>query len=370
MGFRDVGAPASSAMMKRTRINDMGVYQQSRRYNYRNGKKVSNYNRVLKLVKAQTQRLLFRYANISDEADPYGSTFIRNGVLAADPTQRRYPIHCFNLSSINQTAGTTLGELAACPGFQLRGDAASGALYWVPLQARATDGTTLVSTWSRPQAPDTITNPGRKSLLDWTRVRLHMYGKKKQPSFVKISFVKFLEEECVPDFQLNTTTGISPNLGGEAYDFWSSRLKPLVSSQIASKNQVVYKKQIKVLKEMFVNIQPIDAAAETAASDSRGHIKILDVFNRWNRMHDYQLNSTSGANIQTDVQLADPDYGPVQVAGYSGYLRDKSTAIWLVIESVTPTQVTLEDPASNSETQVSYDFNIETKHSVIGNGVL
>lgn len=359
------------SLTKKVRINDVGTYQQSRRFNYRVGRRATKLNRALKLVQAQTQKMLLRYANISDEADPFGSTFIRNAVLTSDNTQRRYPIHCYNLFSNNQSGPSTAPDFfSAVPGFELRGDAATGSLYWSPIIAKAIDGTTDSLIWSRIQAPQLDFQPGRFSLIDWSRIRLHMYGKTRQPSFVKISLVRFDQEEFAPDFELNTSTGVSPSLPAEPYDFWASRLKPLVSSQIASKPQAVYKRQIKVLKEYFVNIQPIDAGAETASSDPRGHIKIMDIFNRWNRVIDYQLPGvTAGTNVQTDAQLADPDYMNTVNLGYSGYLRDKAKAVWLMIESVSPTQLASgTDGATSAQTQVSYDFNIEVKHSVLGPG--
>lgn len=357
---------------KKVKINDMGVYQQSRRYQYRNGKRNGKLSRALKLVKAQTQKMLLRYANISDEAEPFGSTFIRNAVLTEDNTIRRYPIHIFNLFSLNQGITGAPSEYSAVPGFELRGIAATGQLFWAPIVAKAIDGVTDSLVWSKIQNSSTTTQAGRHSLIDWTRIRLHMYGKKKEPSFIKISLVKFDEDEVCPDFQLNVTTGISPTLGVEAYDFWSARLKPLVSSQIASKPQTIYRKQMKVLKEYFVNIQPIDAAAETSASDNRGHIKILDIFNRWSRVNDYQtIASDTDEGVQTDAQLADPDFmGPINL-GYGGYLRDKQRAVFLLIESVSPSQLASgTSGAIASERAVSYDFNIEAKHSILGVGVV
>lgn len=350
---------------KRARVyNDPASYKQLSSTYVKSGRRASNRSRNAKLWRALTTGVRFRHSLISDMSAANGAVVLRHGPVDEPATNTFMPVRIFNLSNINQGAAADGSVNAGFGSYYLQMVTSTGNLVWAAQPGTAADGTTSRASYEQIMGEDSITL-GRRALKDWTRAKLCIYGKTKAPSTVRISMIRFLDPELCPEYNLDKSIGVSGNVPQKALEFWQSRLKPLINGAVADHPKLYGTGPLmKVLKRWVFNINPIDAAAETAASDPRGHMKHVDIFNRWNRIVNFTV--PVGTNNDTYSSLNNPNNTVVPEAGFSAYLRHPEQSIYLLIESITENTVAFNaSNATMAETQVTMDFNIQTKYSTI-----
>lgn len=354
-------------------INDPASYRQLASTYSRAGKRARPSVIRARLVKDLVAPVRFRFANLGSLGRANGAVWLYHRPVDVGATKYELPVHLYNLSVINQggtasdaSAGTGTNQ-APPVGYKLRINSASpGAMEFQVIPGLDLDGTTARSSMKITGPGDNTTAIiGRDGLLQWSRIRLCIWGKVTRPSTVKISIVRFKEPEFTPDNYVNLANGNpSTTVSQDAMEFWRTRTKPLVNGLIAGYPRPA-EKNMKVLKSWRVNINPIDAAAETAGSDSRGHMKHLDIFNRWNRNIDFTTKVTAD-NAITYAQLTTAAHTLTASTGYAGWPRQIEKSLYLMIESVTPDTVAWDaNDAASVGTQVSYDINIETQYGHI-----
>lgn len=351
-----------SSVGKRRRVtfDDPSSYKQLASYKQRSGRKIKASARQYKLLKDLIQSVRFRYAQFTKITATQGAVFLSHKLDAASPTVVRMPVCIVNLTAVNQ-GGVADGTLQATPGMYFLQQVATGVasaqtFSWVGIAGFGTDGTTAKSAYQVIGPSDNL-NPviGRRGFLEWSRIRLCLWGKVKNPSTVRLSLIQFTEPEFTPEYSLNPATGSSAAVTGDARELWQHRVKPLLNGLISNQPRMT-SKGVRVLKRWDVNINPIDAAAETAASDARGHMKHFDLFHRWNRHIDF-TEKLAGENDETYANLIQAGDTSVPATGYTGLPRDLEKGIYFMLESITPVSTIASDDANSA---VSFDINVET----------
>lgn len=344
---------------KFTTLPDRASYNQLATTRRKYGKRVRTSVYQARLLKTLFTSVRQRYANFSAVSTANGRVFIAHQTGDAGDTFKFMPIHLLSLSTCNQGFTTDNTQQTPPALYTMQLATASGAINWSKINGIAADGTTARGSWEIV-GPSDVTTPviGRKGFLNWTRIRLCIWGKIKNPTNVRLTLLRFTEDEFCPEANVNYTTGIGTAVSNEAREMWVQRLKPLLVGQIGAQPRAS-NRGFKVIKRWDVTMNPIDAGAETSASDPRGHMRHIDLFHRWNRMVDFTTKLT-GENDETYANLVSATNTSVPGSSYTGVPGVLSKGLYLMIESVSPN---LEAFGASDTTKAnltaSYDINVE-----------
>jgi len=363
---------------------DPSSYQQFDQAKITRGRFASKRERHEKLLDASKSTVLYRHAGLGDLSITRGELTRQNGIYwlsnhidsgSSPPSVKELPIHLLPLFSVNQgfipqannqLCGVAHWRLSQHP---------DNRLFWQALSGVNTDGTTASQRFEIVQNKEAANGQyhfvGRKSLIDWSNVRLTFWGKKSGPTRIRVSLVKFTDDRFTPEF------GATNNLGNadvqsfvdlRARQLWLERLKPLMTNP-AARHPMNSRtpEHMKILETQVIEISPIDAAAETAPGDSRAHIRHITLFNRWNRLMDY---SEPVYDNETFDDLNNPYIvlKPRQ-AGFWGQPRAYESNIYVMIESFQPS-VTQSDDAARLRSVLntaSFDKLVDVQHTCLSN---
>lgn len=360
-------------------IGDPASYRQLGMTKRRYGRKLSTKFRDLKLMQTVAVPLRFHFGRANDINAAEGPYWLSQQQYNA--TSYRLPVYLFNLFTVSQLAnGLVDTNKQAYPGFELYRDTTTGRYSWGPVPGLSvTDGSTATYVKERI-APSASTDHiiGRKGLLDWTRARVCIWGKKQNPTYVRVRLIRFTDEEFCPEFSINRTTGFTPTSVSypKVNEYWENQIKYLLNGPQGSAPRSDRKQYVKVLKEFIVKMNPIDASAETAESDPRGHMRHIDLFNRWGRVLDFTEPDPTNAPSMEDVRNVNKFEQPTRE--YSGYLRRADQAVYVMIDSVQPYEEVsssnaLPRPRPSTDAGLgltaSFDITIDTNYSVIEKAV-
>lgn len=350
--------PYSRRGAKRRRVyNDPASYRQLSTVVSRKGRRISANKRSRKLWGALQQGIRYRFGWVSDINAASGAGGLLHQPVDAGATSYRVPIVIFPLNNIIEP-----GSLPPFGGYGLYMTSA-GDMFFQAVNGVKADGTTA-SNQIEQITGDGAVVLGRKALHDWSRIRLCLWGKTKAPSEIKISIVRFPLEQATPEDQMNFTTGVGGSVQQPGKEFWQARVKPLINGPIAEKVRVNNVKAMQVIDSWVVKFNPIDASAETSASDPRGHMKHIDIFRRFNRLINY--SKPPPVNDDTYAQLNLPNRTTVPAESYSYHPRWPGARMYLLLESLTPDTVAYNaDTATKQATQVTFDWNIQSQYSTI-----
>lgn len=362
---------------RRSTFNDGGgSYTQMTYQRSKSGKRIKTLTRHLRLLKTTVEPLRYRFGTAQDVNAAQGTYWLSNRNL--DSINRALPVYLMPLFNVRQGGGTDQTVLNARAMYQLTRSTAGYAFrptYGIDPVA----GTGLVT--AVRQVPPSITGndgPGRKGLCDWTRFRFCFWGKKKNPSNIRVSLIKFLDEELCPE-TYDDKTGVfvppaSPPIGAtvsdKAAEFYQMKVKYLLNGHLGIYNRFDRQKYVKVIKQWNINFNPIDAAAETADSDGRAHMRHLDIFNRWNRPVDYTDRNLKNPQSYTDT--LNINLGGTPNDAFSGYLKNPERNVYIMIESVQPVADDVANaanpvaaPSDFSDLTCSFDVVMESNYSIM-----
>lgn len=359
-----------STRVKRQRVGDPASYRQLQSVRRKYGRKIRTVPRVLRLMRTVTEPIRYRWGKVQDINAATGSYWLTNQVY--DANNRLMPVYLMPLFNVNQgaaadntfNAGRVLYELVH----------ATTGVFWRAVNGVNPNNTAAVTNSPQIVAPavQASDGPNRRGLVDWTRVRLCFWGKKKNPSQVRVRLVRFLEEEFCPEFvdtKVDATgfTAIAPT---KVAEYWvNGHLKYLLNGHMGAAARFDRKRYMKILKEWVIDINPVDAGAETSASDPRPHMKHLDIFNRWNRVNDYTDRSL--AQPSTYADLVDVNRAPAANLARTGYLKNPEKQIYVLIESVEPVEQNTASTANprpaplDPDFSVSFDALFESNYTVV-----
>lgn len=354
------------------RVGDPASYRQLTTVKRKFGRKLRNMTRHLRLLKTVTEPIRFRFGRVQDVNASNGSYWLTNQPL--DANQRVLPLYLmplFNIRNPASSGGNT--QQAGRAMYELGHD--TNGFFW-----RVVNGTNPLSTAGvtnsvQPVSPTNVNTDqvGRKGLCDWTRIRLCIWGKTQNPSQVRVSLVKFLDEEFCPETY--DTKGIGATTGyvnSKCAEWLTNKVKYLLNGHMGAYGRVDRGRYTRVLKQWVVNINPIDASAETATSDPRAHMKHLDIFNRWNRVCDYTVRE---GIVQSYVDMIDVNKANTATTGFGGYLKNPEKNVYLMVESVQPVDegvgsANTANPrvapiAANIPLAASFDYLFESNFTIV-----
>lgn len=345
-----------------TRIGDPASYRQLSSTKRKRGRKISAYNRQFKLLKTVTSAVRFRWGQVQDINAAQGTYFLTQ--QACDANFTSMPVYILNLCSINQGNSADGSNLAAFKMWEMRVDGVTNLIKWYPVYGISAGGS------GAPRYSPQVVNPtenastsiGRKGLFDWSRVRLCIWGKKKNPTNVRVRVVRMLDDEFCPENGMDRTSGISPQFTPKVAEYWNAQLKYLLNGHMGFSGRADRKRYVKTLQEFKIDMNPIDAGAETVNSDPRPHMKHLDIFNRWNRVMDF--TDRNSALPQSLTNMRDVNVPDAASAYWGGYPAQPMKNLYLIIESVQPVisataaSTATPRPAPTDTTDLSASFDV------------
>lgn len=270
-----------------------------------------------------------------------------------------WPVYLFNLTAIPQA--TTNVQ----PFFRLSSTGTANML-WVTRNGQDNGGVT-----SANLMPRTIGGAGagvtqEKSLLDWARIRLMLYGAKARPMAIRVRLVRLLDDALLPE---NSGTLVT-NEQLQKNAFWYSYLKSLVAHPISGGSTPVMNKAMKVEWSKTYKIQPINT---TDNDPDPSHVQV-DLFRRLGLRLDYkgQMQSityfTNGSVI--DAGTTATDFGTSHINTRPAKARDN---LYLLIDcnAYGATQVVAGNAGQAGDAEVSstdagsFDAFIEVAHKTL-----
>lgn len=341
----DMPGPVSK---RRRVIGDAGGYTQFRGYRYKSGKKRSMASKRASILNAVIQRQRLRYSRINDLSVGNGSEFLSHQNTIAPDTVDLLPIFMFNLTNVRQGNSSFL-----CPFYRLAINKTSNLCVWNTVSAVPESGTGTNTDWIFEDAGGHNECVGRKSFLDWARIRLTLWGKQNSPGSVTLSLVTLPDEEYCPEFQ-------SPGVGvsKDADAFWKQRVVPLINNPASGIINNV-NKRMKVHKSWTFKFDPI----QTTEADQDPHCKFFDLFHRIGRIVDYTVNQ-SDTRTNTELNLpsayqggnlsTSPDFGNLPK-----YLNK---SLYFMITSM---QQDKTSPTPTKADTCSFDFNFQVCHRTV-----
>jgi len=344
---------------KRSRmIADHSSYQQFQKYRFRSGRKRTLADKRQSILQTIIANYRLRVSRLTDLSAGQGAYFLTHQVASA--TVDRMPLMLFNLTSVRQ------GNTSAFPVRRLEvstNPLFTGSYQWSVVQSQSVDNSGALfdnPEWQYEDNEGGLTAVGRKSFLDWVRIRLTLWGKQNAPAKYQIRLVKFSDEEYCPE-TYPSATGMSAN----ASDFYGSLIKPLITDPSAS--HISFPKgAMKVLKSWKVEFDPIS----TTEADQDPHCKALDIFHRFGKTMDYTIKDgfrPSAAQIETAGYYIENDAAGVTNKNFGIDPRHIEDSVYLMITTLS--QVKAANDTSTRDDHCSRSCSIQAARKSIQPGL-
>lgn len=375
-----------------TRLRDpSATYRVQTRTAVKHGRKVAPVTRTMRVLKTVTEPVRTRFGNIADITATTGPYWLNqdwhSGTIGVNQVVRM-PVYMLNLFAVSQGGNPPVGDtIGGAPGYNTlqyakpffelyRTD--GGQYSWGPVPGiDPTDGTTktFINRRVAPSKPDAPII-GRKGHLDWTRVRMSIWGKKSLPTDICVRLVRWTEDDFCPEaMSYVPNTGFTASMTNRVQEFWEHQLKYLLNGPTAAQPRTDTTKYMQVLKEYRIQIDPVDAAAQAAPGDPRVHIRTLDIFNRWNRVIDFTQKELNAVGTDVVANLRNQNLVSSAASSYTAFLREPKHAVYLLIDSVQPlpSEGDSADPSyprqtpqsGNQVLSASFDLNFEANWTVV-----
>lgn len=262
-------------------ITDQTSYQQWKRYDIRGGKKRP---RTMPLLKANIVRLDYTFKFLK--------SFVGNGALWMDNYQLPtgpiiQPLYTLLLNGCNQRTISSGTGVYTQP---LRRYVRQSDGYWTSetINGQAPDGS--LSTYLFPAGTNlgnvlgsSIGVMGPKGYLNWTSVKLNLWGAKFKQVIYYIDIVAVDNPSGNP-YRYSPNTALPEDLNQHLDEI----MRPLTVNPLADANNLV-PSPWRVIKRIKVEFDPI----VTTEGDQDPHCKTLNIFNRWGRTIDFNDSTTS-----------------------------------------------------------------------------
>lgn len=365
-GFAQLLRSRTGTIQKRKRKRPDAVFRASQlQYaKRRTGVKRSGAYVRKRLVDSSIHTMRLRHSNITDWTGDSGATgYLRGQSFLAyqasrdgNPNLTSMPVRLFNLFSTAQNPTTNV----AAPLWELVYDTSLASYRWFSGYGR-NNLAVADQKWQLENNSAYGTSVGGirdKGFIRWSRARLLFYGKQQQDTKITVSLVQFAKDQNCPEFY-PMAAGYTDPVDLETKEMLDRVVKPLINNPIASQIQN-QKPMMKVLKKYTIDID----ATLSIDNDKDVDRRILDIFNRWDRMLDFTPENPNPTNLSA---LEDPNKWPLPVTSNTNYptvpkrIRD---SVYVLITSHQPNFL-LPDAAGPPETRgeqttASWDWNIQT----------
>lgn len=252
---------------------------------FRVGRALSTQQAVNKLVRANKQKVIYRFQGIQPEIDGRGFYWLENRVLSA--TQQSYPLYAMDITGCINTTATAATRIAL-PLTSCAMETTTGNIVFLQRDGIRPDGTTASQELQIEQSPTlgvSGASPTQRDLLKWVQLRLNCYGCKNSATKYQVMLVRFTDRDLVP--------AVSISANQKRTNFFQALLKPNVYNPIAVLNNA-YAKRMQVIKRQTFTIQ--DQANTSLDSDPNN--KTLTWFVKLNKLCNYVERSTNIGNVQ------------------------------------------------------------------------
>lgn len=354
------------ALKRRTVLSKAYHCQYNKR---RNGRVLRRSTRNDRIVAAATNKFRLLHQRMTDWSGagaPFG-TVLRGARFLGYSGNRdlnvnliTYPGVIFSLHCIRQGTGST-----STPAFGIVKDNTGAYKYWQEY-GYSIDGVTPVQEWqfedtSRTSGAGTETR--RNGFCNWTRLRLQFYGKTKSPTMIRVRLIKFIDEQSTPDAQ-TYTSGYSAALPSQMRAQLDQNFKPLINNTIAGQINPD-RPAFRTIKTWAINIDP----TETDQNDTDVYRRVVDIFNRWNKVVSFRSANTSAV---TDIDMNNAMTEPSLQNAYGAYPNPYNSGYHVFVDSFQPIkkdQVAAGDPfdACTVAETASMDWKLQSSWSEINN---
>lgn len=317
-----------SRTVTKTKSKDLGPgdYSQMTESRMSMGKyKALTLSNLAKQVRVNDEPTIYRFQGVK--------TFDDNGYYfcgkSAASGARPVPMYMYDLTSCVNVYGGAATTVAAIPFLRASIADATGVVSWVPQSGVQADGTTASTALQVERAPSSgvgTNYPHLHSRLQWTDVKMNLWGAKTKATKYVIQVVQLQDELLDP---LNSGSGNVTLAAGYSESqrfsaFWQSQIKQFTFNPITESVGGKESKQIKVLKTFTKIIQP----TSSTENDTDPHCHTLRWFMKWDQDLDY---NTRGAFVLGDDLTGQADYANVTNQSWA-YVQPKSK-IWLYIRA-------------------------------------
>lgn len=291
-----------------TSISDTTAYQQWKRYSVRDGRR---RKKLMPLLASNLTRLDYLFKGLKDFQGSGFYPMSYNAVTNANDANIDMPIYVFRLNSVIQYLPGSSPQVAI-PSPLRRLSRRSGGL-WTSnvVNGHSPDGSSSPSlqyvgnNLATGAATIDAGAMGPKGYLNWTSLKLNLWG-------AKYKQVKYVIEICRPlDADCNIYR-YSPNsnLHESLSQHLDEMMRPLTVNPLATANNLT-PSPWKVLKRVYVELDPI----QMNEGDQDPHCKTVTLFNRWGRIYDYQ-DSLQDSTPEADdyANYVDPQRGIMDAA--------------------------------------------------------
>lgn len=335
-----------------TTIRDTGGYNQFESFKFKTGKKKPKAAKRANLLDAITVRQRIRFSGINKLSA--GEGFFPLSHQYITEAFDHLPIYVMNLTSCRQAnAG-----VAAAPLWRLYMDKPQDRLGFTVWNGETSSGALSTGWQHEDSQSSTELTVGRKSLIDWIRIRLNIWGKKTAPSRIRVQLVQFSDEKLCPETStvLAQTPGVTKILEtNDAQQYWQSVVKPLITNPCSSIQRQI-KSRAKILKTWKIDIDP----TSTTESDTDPHCKFVDIFHKLGKVYDYHTASA----LQTYPGLSDAAQYMPATNGISPYPNRIESSMYLVIQSMQQDYTGNGQPPDNVAV-ATFDMNVQVSHVTV-----
>lgn len=313
------------------------------------GKTRTSTQNALRLVKANAEKIVFRFNGITKYTDGRGYFWLDNNTTGT--STRNLPLNAFDLTSVvNQAGGSTL---SASPLTGIYVDPTNGNIDFVNRSGTDADGTTGTTNWKTERASITGSQslPLSRDILKWASIRLNLYGAKNKATKFDIMLVRFKDSDIVPTPSGAVDYLPATTVSAKRTNFYQSLLKPYVFSPIASTTNL-YSKEMQILKrERFIINDTSSSSTDTAPMS-----KILNWYVKLDRICNFEQTAT---NLTTGANLANENDYSVNVGSQIYPYVAPTQRIYLLVMASAWTDC-VNVPVST--TQPSYDISVRVCH--------
>lgn len=274
-----------------------GDYTQISRHSYKSGKKQSFKALMPKLLKSGLNRVVYEFRG-QKEFDNFG--YYKSHQLSGAGVNF-LPMYCFDLTARETVSGDTVVPFRRA--FLTTGGVADGKITWQEESSLNNLGVQQILPFQTIESGYNGFVPANdKEMMNWTSVKLCLWGARNKPTIFRVVIFKILDEELDP-------WKFSGSLSTLHQVYWQSWVKGLCYHPQANIRNP-HKNKVKILKEYSWTIQP----TSSIENDIDPHAKLVNIYNRWDRVVNYRetgisagddsvLTTNAGTIPQTTINL-------------------------------------------------------------------
>lgn len=343
----------NSRKRQRVSIQDNTSYQQWKKYKIRDGRwrnalfptlKASLYRQdyTFKQLKAFETR---GAVSMGHSLSPEGNAFM--------------PIYTFALNGVKQARfdqdGSVISPVLSAQPFRRYQRQHTG--YWasVAMNGLLTDGSQSLNLEDPSTHLEDGGGMGPAGFLKWTSVKFNFWGARKKQTTFYVDIVRATDHHGCP-YAYNSGSSLPDALGQHLDEI----MRPLTVNPIATANNLV-PSPWKVLKRIKVELDPV----VTTEGDPDGHVKTVELFNRWGRIVRFDQSIDDAAIVTTNQQFHGVDKGIRDDATSTVHFFPEHTSILFLVIRCNVFTVSPAGTEFNPDIHPSFDISFRSSWSKI-----